>query len=95
MYFNVLNENGFFNDDSAQQIFNADETGCSTDPNKCRLFFKKSSKDSCLLTPTCGKAMYTVLVCGSASGEYLPPLFVYKGQHLYGTWRQNGLENTG
>ena len=41
------------------------------------LFFKKPSKDSYLLTPTCGKAMYTVLACGSASSEYLPPLVVY------------------
>ena len=96
MYFNALNENGFFNDDnSAQRIFNANETGCSTDPNKCRLFFKRSSKDSYLLTPTCGKAMYTVLVCVSASGEYLPPLVEYKGQHLYGTWCQNGPEKKG
>ena len=39
--------------------------------------------------------MYTVLVCVSASGEYLPPLVEYKGQHLYGTWCQNGPENTG
>ena len=35
MYLNVLNENGFFHhDNSTQQIFNADETRCSTDPNK-------------------------------------------------------------
>ena len=39
--------------------------------------------------------MHTVLVCGSAFGEYLPPLVVYKGQHLYEACRQNGPENAG
>ena len=34
--------------------------------------------------------MYTVLVCGSASGVYLPPLIVYRSQHLYGSSCENG-----
>ena len=56
--------------------------------------FSMPIREDVLLIQTCGKAMYTVLVCGSASNEYLQPLVVYKGQHLYGTWCQNGPENT-
>ena len=96
MYFNALNGNCFFEDeDSAQCIFNADKTGCLTDPNKLRVFLKKSSNDSYILTFICGKAIYTALVCGSASGDYLPPLAVYKRFHLYSTWCQNRLDNAG
>ena len=57
MYF--LSEKGFIDDKDAQN-FNADETGCSTDPIKQKLFFKKSSKNFYLLTPTYGKTMYTL-----------------------------------
>ena len=85
MYHTLLSENGFLGeDDSADRIFNADETGLSTDPDKRKLFFKKSSRDLYILAPTSGKSMYTVLAWGSASGVYFPPLIVYKSQHLYG-----------
>lgn len=61
------------------------------------MFFKKSSKDRYLLTPTSGKAMYTVLVCGSTSGLFMSPLVVFKGLHvwvLYGSWHENASECT-
>ena len=66
MYYNFLSEKGFNHDEDAPyRIFNADELGCSTDPNKWKLFFKKLSKNSYRLTPTCGKAMYRVLAFAS------------------------------
>ena len=37
-------ENMFAVDDAANRIFKCDETGCSTDPNKKKLFFSKSGK---------------------------------------------------
>ena len=49
--------------------------------------------DSYILTPTSGNLLYSVLVCGSASGVYLPPLIVYKNQHLYGSWCENGSDD--
>ena len=61
------------------------------------MFFKKSSKNRYLLTPTSGKTMYTVLVCGSASGLFMSPLVVFKGLHvwvLYGSWHENASECT-
>lgn len=77
----ILNSNGFLADaDEADYIFHANESGFSTDPNQRKMFFKKSSKDRYLLTPTSGKAMlYTVLVCGSGSGLFMSPLVVFKG----------------
>ena len=44
---NSFQENDMFGaDDAANRIFNCDKTGCSTDPNKKKLFFSKSEKDS-------------------------------------------------
>ena len=42
-----------------------------------------------MITPTYGKAMYTVLKKGNAAGEHMPPLVVYKAQHLNDTWTTN------
>ena len=38
--------------------------------------------------------MYRVLVTGDAEGEFLPPLIVYKAQHLNGNWILNGPTDT-
>ena len=43
-----------------------------------------------MITPTCGKAMYTALATGNAAGEYMPPLVVYKAQYLNDSWTING-----
>ena len=44
---NSFQENDMLSaNDAANRIFNCDKTGCSTDPNKKKLFFSKSEKDS-------------------------------------------------
>ena len=42
------------------------------------------------MSATCGKAMYSVMFCISATGNCLPPFVVYKGLHLYNTWTSGG-----
>ena len=54
--------------DSADRIFNADETGLSTDPNKRTLLFKKSLRDSYILTPISSKSMHMVDGRGRGGG---------------------------
>ena len=91
LVYNSFQENDMFGaDDAANRIFNCDKTGCSTDPNKKKQFFSKSEKDSYLLTPTCGKAMYTVLLCGSAAADFLPLCVVYKSKGMHGSWTNGG-----
>ena len=77
-------------EDVSMRIFNLDETGCSTNPTGQKLFFSRKSKQAYMLTPTCGKAMYTVLFTGNANGDYLAPFVVYKGKNLYDTWTEGG-----
>ena len=67
-------------EDVSMRIFNLDETGCSTNPTGQKLFFSRKSKQAYMLTPTCGKAMYTVLFTGNANGDYLAPFVVYMGK---------------
>ena len=66
----------------------------NTSPNQRKLFFKKSARDAYLKTPTCGKAMYTVLAAGNAAGEYLESLVVYEAVHLNENWTANGPDGT-
>ena len=61
-----------------KRIFSFDKIGCITDPTGKQMFFIKSSKENYLMTPNCGKAMYTVLVAGLAEGKYLPPQFLLR-----------------
>ena len=77
-------------DDAANRTFNCDETGFSTDPNKKKQFFSKSAIDSYLLTPTCGKAMHSVLVCGSAAGDFMRPCVLYKSKEIHDSWANGG-----
>ena len=75
---------------SPQLIFNLDETGLSTDERASQCFFKRGTKDAHIRNPTGRKAMYTVLFCGSADGNMLPPFVVYKAKHLYDTCCSRG-----
>jgi hypothetical protein len=77
-----------------EKIFNADETGLTTDTTSSSCFYKKGTRSAIVLNPTLGKTMHTVLVCGSASGELLPPFVVYKGKHLYDSWSKGGPKGT-
>jgi hypothetical protein len=76
--------------DAAERIYNLDETGFNTNPCGKKLFFPKTARDSYMLAPTCGKTTYTVLFAANAAGEYVPPMVVYKGKYLYGSWTEGG-----
>ena len=90
MLTDVYSQSDLVPEDAAERILNCDKTGCSTDPAGKSMFFKKSSKENYLMTPNCGKAIYTVLVAGSAAGEYLPPQFLFNRKHLYEFWTALG-----
>lgn len=36
------------------------------------------------------KTMFTILFCVLATGQYMAPLTVYKGNNLYDTWTKGG-----
>ena len=70
----------------SERIYNCNETAVSTKPAGKKVFISKGKRDAYLEAPGAGKACYTVLFCTSASGEFLPPLIVYKACNLYQKW---------
>ena len=75
---------------TAEQIYNCDETGLNTDPRLKKVYVAKGKRDAYLKNATEGKACYSVLVCGSAAGEVMPPFTVFKGKNLYKQWMNGG-----
>jgi len=73
-----------------QNIFNVDETGFQTDVGSHKIFCKKGMKNPHKTVASSTKTMYTVQVCCSALGEFLPMYIVFKGKNLYDIWCQGG-----
>jgi len=79
MVTNFFNDNEISLTNDATHIYNLDETGLTLEPIKKKFLHEKGSKDMLRVVPSEGKSMYTVLVCGNAAGEYLPPYVLFKG----------------
>lgn len=71
MYENQILKNNL--QDYPDRIFNLDEAGMGTDNRNKPVFIPKSAHFAYMKSPTCGKTMFTVLFCTSASGHYMPP----------------------
>ena len=70
-----------------------DKTGFQTDIGSQQIFCKKGLKNPHKTVATSTKTMYTVQICCSAVGHYLPLYVVHKGKHLYQTWCNGGPED--
>ena len=68
-----------------QNIYNVDETGFQTDIGSQKIFCKRGLKNPHKTVSSSTKTMYTVQVCCSANGDFLPMYIVFKGKHLYDT----------
>lgn len=88
MYSNLLSQNNLEN--APDRIFNLDEVGLGTDFRASKVFVHKKDRNAYLKSPDAGKAMYTVLFCVSATGNFLPPLTVYKSLNMYESWTKGG-----
>lgn len=80
--------------DLPERFYNLNETGLNLDPKKKKAFHHRGIKNGQYVMPSVGKTLYTVLFCGNAGGEYLPPYVIYKGKYLYDTWMMGGPAGT-
>ena len=62
--------------DEPSRIWNADETGFNMSSNKCKVI-GPSRKDKNVSLISGGKQRLTVMFCGSASGQMMPPYMIY------------------
>ena len=76
-----------------QNIFNVDETGFQTDIGDQKIFCKRGLRNPHKTVASSTKTMFTVQVCCSAVGQFLPLYVVFKGLHLYSTWCSGGPES--
>lgn len=71
-------------------LFNYDETNMSDDPGKKRLLYKRGKKyPENVINHS--KSAVSVMFCGSASGVLLPPYIIYKSEHMWDRWTENGI----
>ena len=70
-------------------VWNYDETNLTDDPGNRRIITKRGIKyPERIINST--KSATSLMFCGSASGEILPPYVLYKAEALWSTWTENG-----
>jgi hypothetical protein len=80
---NVPNEN----------VWNYDETNLTDDQGQKRVITKRGSKyPERIMNAT--KSAVSLMFCGSADGEMLPPYVVYKSESMWSTWTEGGPTGT-
>ena len=70
-------------------IWNLDETNLTDDPGKVRIICRRGVKYPERIC-NFSKSSTSLMICGSASGEILPPYVVYKSGQLWTTWTEGG-----
>ncbi|KAJ8955075.1 hypothetical protein NQ314_006955 [Rhamnusium bicolor] len=75
-----------------QNIVNCDEISFQIDAGIQKILCKRGSRNPNKLVGNVTKAMYTVLMCCNAIGDFLPMFIISKGLHLYSTWCFGGPE---
>lgn len=74
-------------------IYNYDETNLVDDPGKKKVLMKRGCKyPEAIKNST--KAAVSIMICGNAAGDVLPPYVNYKSEHLWTTWTEGGPANT-
>lgn len=74
-------------------IWNYDETNLTDEPGQKKVIMKRGCKyPERVMNST--KSSTSLMFCGNATGELLPPYVVYKADCLWTTWTQNGPTRT-
>ncbi|XP_074033108.1 uncharacterized protein [Leptinotarsa decemlineata] len=77
----------------ADCIWNYDETNLSDDPGKKKILTKRGMKYPERVI-NFSKSATSIMFCGKAAGDMLPPYVVYKSDKLWSTWVENGPHGT-
>lgn len=75
--------------DKPQLIFNMDEKGCRLSLHKQQsVYAKKGSKRVHMVAPEHGENV-SIVSCGNALGQVIPPMILFKGKRLQPEWQDN------
>ena len=73
-----------------ENIYNYDETNLTDAPGSKRIIAKRGSKyPERVINAT--KAATSLMFCGNAAGETVPPYVVYKAESMWSTWTEGGV----
>ena len=75
------------------RIYNYDETNVTDDPGVRKVVVKRGCKYPEMIMNS-SKASISLMICGNAVGEVLPPYVVYKAGKMWDNWRENGPKGT-
>ena len=74
-------------------VFNYDETNLRDEPGCKKAIFKRGVKYAEMVKDST-KSCISIMFCASATGELLPSYIVYKGQNVYPTWSEGGVNGS-
>ncbi|KAJ8931634.1 hypothetical protein NQ314_015428 [Rhamnusium bicolor] len=86
-YINNLAE--IIRDVPEQNIWNFDETNLTDDPGQKKIICRRGVKYPEKIC-NFSKSSTSLMICGSAAGELLPPYVIYKSSQLWTTWTEAG-----
>ena len=89
-YFDLLEDTLKQNDlqNSPSQIYNVDETGIPLDPKAPKILVPKGIKKPRYQSPG-RKGQITVVACGNAAGNVLPPLIIFDTKKVQPAWTKD------
>lgn len=72
-----------------ENIYNYDETNLTDNPGQKKVLTKRGCKYPERICNS-SKVSISLMMCGNAAGDILPPYVVYKAKHLWQPWTENG-----
>lgn len=72
-----------------ENIFNMDESGFHDAPSKKKLLLRREVRNPEIIMNT-SKSCFTVVFCGNALGNFLPPYIIFRGNKLDTDWLVGG-----
>lgn len=76
-----------------ENLWNYDETNLQDDPGCTKVLVKRGTKYPERIR-NATKACTTVMMCGNANGDCLPPYVIFKAENVYSTWKEGGPRGT-
>ena len=76
-------------------LWNVDETGFQSCRATRKVYVGKNQRNAYSREGNSGKTSFTVLACGNAAGQYLPPFIVYRAKGLRNMWTFGGPPGAG
>lgn len=80
-------------DVKSKNLYNYDETNVTDDPGAKKVIVPRNTKRVERVQEH-SRATISIMVCGNAHGDLLPPMVVYKALNLYDNWTQGGPAGT-